>query len=305
MKTKFLFALILLSVFFSCEKGAKLTKDSKETVVTGTTTILVDETIFPIVEDVVAVFENEYKNARIKLISKPEGEIISLLKEDKAKIAILPRNLNDEELDYYTKKKIIPRITEFAEDAVVFITNKENNLPSLNKDDLASKLKGKSSVLNQRIVFENPNSSIINFVKNEFNLDQLDSNLVYSMNNSKELIKFIADNKDAVGVIGVNWLLQPSVDIEREVQNVKIIGFTSSLQNGNQNVVFPNQSNIADHSYPWTRKLYLLNFQGANGLGMGFASYIAGENGQRIILKSGLSPKKVPSREINVKGSIE
>jgi phosphate transport system substrate-binding protein len=49
----------------------------------------------------------------------------------------------------------------------------------------------------------------------------------------------------------------------------------------------------------------LLNFQGGKGLGMGFASYIAGENGQRIILKSGLSPIKFPSREINVKGSIE
>jgi phosphate transport system substrate-binding protein len=49
----------------------------------------------------------------------------------------------------------------------------------------------------------------------------------------------------------------------------------------------------------------LLNFQGAKGLGMGFASYIAGENGQRILLKSGLSPIKFPSREINIKGSIE
>jgi phosphate transport system substrate-binding protein len=38
---------------------------------------------------------------------------------------------------------------------------------------------------------------------------------------------------------------------------------------------------------------------------MGFASYIAGENGQRILLKSGLSPIKFPSREINVKESIE
>ena len=58
MNIKF-FGILLVVAFISCEKGAKLTKDSKETVVTGTTSILVDETIFPIVEDVVAVFEND------------------------------------------------------------------------------------------------------------------------------------------------------------------------------------------------------------------------------------------------------
>jgi phosphate transport system substrate-binding protein len=61
---------------------------------------LVDETIFPIVEDVVAVFENEYKNAKINLISKSEGEILQLVKEDKSKIAILARDLNSEELQF-------------------------------------------------------------------------------------------------------------------------------------------------------------------------------------------------------------
>ena len=97
MKIKLLGVLIIVITFVSCELGTKLTKDTKETVVTGTTTILVDESIFPIVEDVVAVFENEYKNAQINLICKPEGEIIRLLKEDKSKIAILARNLSRSE----------------------------------------------------------------------------------------------------------------------------------------------------------------------------------------------------------------
>ena len=120
MKIKFFGVLLVVIAFISCEKGAKLTKDSKETVVTGTTSILVDETIFPIVEDVVAVFENEYKNAKINLISKSEGEILQLVKEDHSKIAILARNLNGEELQYFSNKKIIPKIT------------KQNNVNNLN-----------------------------------------------------------------------------------------------------------------------------------------------------------------------------
>jgi phosphate transport system substrate-binding protein len=305
MKIKLFGALFVLVTFVSCELGTKLTKETKETVVTGTTTILVDETILPIVEDVVAVFENEYKNAKINLIAKPEGEIIRLLKEDKSKIAILARNLSRSEMQYYSNKNVIPRITEFGEDAVVFIANHSNALETISIDQFASKLKGTSSKSSSAIVFENPESSTLAFLKSKLAIDTLDSKAVFSMKDSKELIRFIAANKNAVGIVGVNWLLQPSLDIEKEVQNVKILGIhTKGIIDGKP-WVKPNQSNIADHSYPWTRKLYLLNFQGAKGLGMGFASYIAGENGQRILLKSGLSPIKFPSREINIKGSIE
>jgi phosphate transport system substrate-binding protein len=305
MKIKLFGALFVLVTFVSCELGTKLTKETKETVVTGTTTILVDETILPIVEDVVAVFENEYKNAKINLIAKPEGEIIRLLKEDKSKIAILARNLSRSEMQYYSNKNVIPRITEFGEDAVVFIANHSNALETISIDQFASKLKGTSSKWSSAIVFENPESSTLAFLKSKLAIDTLDSKAVFSMKDSKELIRFIAANKNAVGIVGVNWLLQPSLDIEKEVQNVKILGIhTKGIIDGKP-WVKPNQSNIADHSYPWTRKLYLLNFQGAKGLGMGFASYIAGENGQRILLKSGLSPIKFPSREINIKGSIE
>ena len=304
MNIKF-FGILLVVAFISCEKGAKLTKDSKETVVTGTTSILVDETIFPIVEDVVAVFENEYKNAKINLISKSEGEILQLVKEDHSKIAVLARNLNSEELQYFSNKKIIPKITEFAEDAVVFIAHKDNAMETVSIDAFVSKLKGTSNQWKQKIVFENPQSSTISFLKATLEVGQIDTKQVFSMKDSQELIQFIAENKDAVGVVGVNWLLQPPVDLEKSVQNVKILGVSIQAIKDGKLFVKPNQSNIADHSYPWTRKLYLLNFQGGKGLGMGFASYIAGENGQRIILKSGLSPIKFPSREINVRGSIK
>jgi phosphate transport system substrate-binding protein len=305
MKIKLLGILLVVVAFISCEKGAKLTKDSKETVVTGTTSILVDETIFPIVEDVVAVFENEYKNAKINLISKSEGEILQLVKEDHSKIAILARNLNSDELQYFSNKKIIPRITEFAEDAVVFIAHKDNAMETVSIDAFSKKLTGVDAKWKQKVVFENPQSSTISFLKATLEVGQIDTKQVFSMKDSQELIQFIAENKDAVGVVGVNWLLQPPVDLEASVQNIKILGVSIPAIKDGKSFVKPNQSNIADHSYPWTRKLYLLNFQGGKGLGMGFASYIAGENGQRIILKSGLSPIKFPSREINVKKSIE
>ena len=122
---------------------------------------------------------------------------------------------------------------------------------------------------------------------------------------SKQKISFIAENKDAVGVVGVNWLLQPTLTLEQAVQNVKILGINTPAVIDGKPWVKPNQSNIADHSYPWTRKLYLLNFQGGKGLGMGFASFVAGNVEQRIILKSGLLPHEIPTREIRIRKKME
>jgi phosphate transport system substrate-binding protein len=47
------------------------------------------------------------------------------------------------------------------------------------------------------------------------------------------------------------------------------------------------------------RDLYIINCQGYSGLGMGFASFVAGDIGQRIILKSGLLPIRTPGRKIS------
>jgi phosphate transport system substrate-binding protein len=70
----------------------------------------------------VDVFENEYE-AKVKLISKSGTETVnSLFKE--AAIAILSRNLTAEELSIFKQRKINPKVTVFATDAIAFIANK-------------------------------------------------------------------------------------------------------------------------------------------------------------------------------------
>ena len=125
------------------------------------------------------------------------------------------------------------------------------------------------------------------------------------LKSNKEVVKYVTENEGAIGVIGVNWLLQPSEDLLPYIGKVKVLGVENVKVKEKNKYIKPNQTNIADGSYPVTRKIYLLNFQGSAGLGMGFASYIAGDKGQRIILKSGLVPKRFPSREIAVRNEVE
>jgi phosphate transport system substrate-binding protein len=104
-----------------------------------------------------------------------------------------------------------------------------------------------------------------------------------------------------IGVVGVNWLSQPNPDMNQFVKEINILS-VKSLKDSNY--YSPTQNNIAEGKYPLARDLYIINCQGYSGLGMGFASFIAGDIGQRIVLKSGLLPTKIPGRKINIRKEI-
>ena len=80
------------------------------------------------------------------------------------------------------------------------------------------------------------------------------------------------------------------------IKKVKVLSVGSTIKNA----VKPTQSYIETNEYPFVRKIYLLNYQGRTGLGMGLASFVKSEVGQRIALKSGLAPVKIPTREIRI-----
>ena len=66
----------------------------------------------------------------------------------------------------------------------------------------------------------------------------------------------------------------------------------------------PSQTNLAEGFYPLIRKIYMLNYEGGRGLGTGFATFVAGDVGQKIVLKSGLAPVRLELREVKVRKEI-
>ena len=87
--------------------------------------------------------------------------------------------------------------------------------------------------------------------------------------------------------------------MEEVVKGVKILGVKNLPgKPGSDGYYKPNQNDLAEEVYPLTRNLYIVNGEGKSGLGTGFATFIAGERGQRIVLKSGLLPDSLPSRQV-------
>jgi phosphate transport system substrate-binding protein len=291
------FALLTLLFVFSCQKKENKNND---TILEGKATVYVDESILPIIEDETAVFETEYK-AKLNLVPKSENEIVNSLLNDTAKIAILTRRLSEKELKAFKAKKINPRISPFATDAVAFIKNKTANDTLIALQDVVDFMNGKTIPNIKGVVFDNANSSTVRYISEISGIAVANQKNIFSMKTNEEVIKYVAENNGMVGVIGMNWIFQPPLDLEKEVGKVNVLAVKGINKS---EYVFPSQDNLATSKYPLARHLYIINCQGYSGLGMGFGSFLTGERGQRIILKSGLYPERTPSRKIVIRNTI-
>lgn len=299
-----LLVVIVFLCVMSCKKQETNPEKIDETILQGTATILVDETVQPIIEDQVAVFESQY-NAKIKLINKPESEVINLLINDKARIAVLSRKLNKEEETAFELKKINPKVTEFATDAITLITSKTSQDTIVDLQEVINLMQGKASKI-KGLVFENPNSSTVNYMNTLSGVTKGEKKGIYSLKSNEEVLKYISENPGLIGIVGLNSIVQPSQNIEQYLHKINVMA-VKNVKNKTNDLKYykPSQSNLGAGLYPLQRHLYVLNYQGREGLGMGFASFVAGEIGQRIILKSGLLPIRIPSRNITIRNEIE
>ncbi len=299
-KNSKIYILVLVSILFIMCNQKGETQKSNESILKGTATVFVDETLTPIIEDQVAVFESNY-DAKIKIVSMSESELVVSLFKNKSGIAVLTRNLTVNENKIFEQKKITPKITKFATDAIAFISNKSNNDTLIALNSVIEFMKGKPNSKIKGLVFDNPNSSTVRYMNQLAGIKSIPEKGIYSFKTNQDVIKFVAQNEGMIGVVGVNWLSQPMPIMQEYVNKVNILSVKSLTGVGYYS---PSQNNIAEGKYPLARDLYIINGQGYSGLGMGFASFVAGDIGQRIILKSGLLPVRVPGRRINIRNEI-
>lgn len=282
--------LFIFLLFFGCKKS----EGEKETILKGTATILVDETLKPLLEDEIAIFQNGY-NAKILMEVRSEKELMQAFLRDTSRIVVLSRKLNEEESKYFEQLKIKPKTTIIGTDAIAFISSKSTNDSLVDLKDIILFMQGKPQTKVKGLVFDNPNSSTVRYMNELAGIKEIPTEGVYSFKFNKDVVKFVAENDGMIGVVGLNWLYQPSPDMKDLIKKINVL---SVKGDSSAAYVAPTQNNLAEGTYPLARDLYIINCQGYSGLGMGFASFVAGDIGQRIILKAGLLPVRVPPRKV-------
>ena len=298
----FVFLIALGACSGGQDKGGEGTGRS-ESIIDGELQVLVDETVFPIMEEQEAVFEHRYKGAEVSLIAAQEGQIAARLANHEAEVGVLTRQLNDEEMKFFEARQFTPRVHRIAQDALALIVNKSSPDSTITVDDIISVMRGEQlEGRSARLVFDNPNSSTVGYLKTLAGVDSLPATGVYALKSNKDVLQYVYETPSTIGVVGLNWIVRPDSTTRKFVNGIRVLGVKGQAgKSGSDGFYKPSQSNLAEGLYPLPRPVYIINAQPRKGLGMGFAAFLTGEAGQRIILKSGLMPDSLPPRELIIR----
>jgi len=290
-----IWSVLGLSLLISCKKESNEgVAEVKEAYDRGSVEMYVESSVYPIVEDINEVFKTYYNDADIKLKMLSQNEILNSVYKDSGRLAIMPKSFTAKELEAF-KGRVVPKITPIAKDAVLFITQKNATDTLINYKEVVEIFKG-TKKSDKIFVFHDANSNIVTSIMKDANVSAVSKNVYYAKT-VEEIVSYIDKNKNAVGVVGINWMLQPDAKIKEGIKQLRsMLVYNDSLKN----YYAPSQSTIADNTYPLIRTINIIDVQGKAGLGTGFASFAASDKGQRIILKSGLMPITLPKREINI-----
>lgn len=295
MKLKWYICLIL-PFFLAC---VKKTEDISGPTI-GKLKIGVDISLKDIVLQQENIFERTYKYADIQPQFASEQDVLTMLLKDSVQSIITNRPLHEDELKYWKSRQINPRQVPLATSAIAFITSNDNQDTTILYEDLLHKMKNPDQDVT--FVVEDPKSGISNVLMKTLQVENLPEHF-YAYSNKQDVLKYLLDNPNAIGVIDYTEISDSDEAYTKEVlarfHLLQISRPKDSLQVG---YLAPFQYNLQDRHYPFTQDLYFISTSGKSDVGIGFASFITGEIGQKIMLKAGLLPLYQTERTIELKG---
>ncbi|RYE18187.1 MAG: hypothetical protein EOP51_22450, partial [Sphingobacteriales bacterium] len=117
-----------------------------------------------------------------------------------------------------------------------------------------------------------------------------DTSVVKAAKTTREVLEFVAGNKNAIGLVGINWIGNPEVPEQVEMLKKLKISYLECIVCQDTPYVKPMQQSILTRRYPLVRGLYYVNKENYVGLGTGFANFLKNERGQLIFKRAYLGP---------------
>jgi len=306
-KIIFIFVALLL---LSCQNKSKV--GPTDTYTSGVVTITVDESFQPIIQEELDVFEAQFPKAGIVPKFTNEVEAINSILKDSGRLAIVTRPLSQKELKSLESKQFYPHSYKLATDGIALIINNQNKDSLITVGDLRKILTGEVTTWNQiypssklgkmTVVFDNPNSSTIRFAIDSICNGKPLSNELNAQKTNLEVINYVSKNRNAIGIIGVNWLGNRKDTTNLSFKNtIRVMSVSNEAIATVENSYKPFQAYLFYGYYPLTRNIFIILNDPISGLPSGLTSFLTSDRGQRIILKSGLLPATQPIRVVHIK----
>ena len=306
-----LVCICLLSVlFYTCDRR-KVTR--LDTEASGTAIIASDECFAPILKEELDVFTGSNPEAIITPIYAGENEVFDLLLSDSVRLIVAARDVNESEKSLIQEMRLSVRSQLIAKDGIALIINRNNPDSLINTTLLKDVMTGRISNWNEistskksnlgeiKVVFDHPNSSTLRFISEAITKGDSLSSQLRALKSNQEVIEYVKNTPNALGIIGVNWISNPNDSTKLsfdETIRVMSVGIEDEITT--ENTYKPVPAYLNNTNYPLIRDVFIILTDLRGTLPAGFVKFMAGDAGQRIILKAGLVPATRPTREIYI-----
>lgn len=300
------FAIACVMILASCRERDKH-GNALDTPTSGCIRIAIDASVQPLIDAEIEAFESIYTYADIEAKYVSEAKAIDALLNGDVQLAIVTRRLTPHETALLEREKLIPRELTIAREGVALIVHPENPDSIITVEALQRILNGQITTWKElnpethrgylRVVFGQPDAGIVRFLRDSVAAFDRLPDFCYALDTDSAVIRYVAEMPDAIGLIGVSWL---SDDDDRTVntflKSVRVVG----LAERDDEFYQPHQAYIARGWYPFVRDVIMVSREARTGLATGFMAFVAGDKGQRVVLKAGLVPAAMPLRIVEI-----
>ena len=305
---RYLFLLTLTFTFalFACKSKRP---NETESPTSGYINISADETLQPIAEAEVDVFNHTYPYAKINLRYKTETEAIKDMLDDTSRLIFLGRPLTTQEHTFFESQQLHPIQNVVAIDALALIVNPKNPDTTLTYEQALNIFKGNTTNWNKldksktgdlNLVFDSQGSGTVNYILALTGQATLPKN-AYASKSNLETVNYVATHEDAIGVIGWSWLSDSDDKTTQEyLKKIKVVALSPRKPELGKGFFKPYQQALSSGAYPLARNVYIIQRGNMSGLGAGFSAFVYNDIGQTILLKAGLQPANPPRRDIEM-----
>lgn len=267
-------------------------------------TFVSDESFSPIIEEAREVFEHTYPKATIKPIYTNELDGINMLMERKVWLTVASKRLRESQIKNLKDRKYVARCIPIAYDGLALIVNNENPDTCISIKDIKRVLVGEvtkwsevypnSKLGDFDVVFDNAKSSTVHFcIDSILGGKPINSPKVEAVKKSAEVINYVSSHKNAIGIIGSNWLndARDSTNVTFK-KNIRVVSVSRLDEATPMNSWKPYQFYIYNGNYPLVRTIYAICTDPRQGLPWGFCNFLQSPIAQKIFFKAGLLPAR-------------
>jgi phosphate transport system substrate-binding protein len=292
-------ALAVIALFSGCSENPLAYQ--KDTHSRGREVLYLEDSYKPLFETAIYTFEGQFPKANLVPEYCTQQDAIGAIFTKKTNAICISRDLNKTEKADLKKRNIEVRSSQIAVDAVALIVHRDNKDTLITVEELKKILRGEKSTWENgepiNVVFDKVNSANFQYLRELSGNSAIPAN-VFAVKSNSEVLRYVKDHSNALGVIGVNWI---SDEDDKVVQAYRSgISTLWVAKSAGKPAFQPFQGDIASKEYPLTREVWLINKGSRAGLSTGFVNWMEKDNGQLLVQKCGLVAARPVERNLQI-----